>query len=60
MAPEEALKEVAASMLRRLLAYSKSVKCTDVQIGDAVPFYEAMRRKSPPRWRCTAKRLDID
>ena len=60
MAQEAAAKGAANSKLRSLLAYNKSSKCTDVQIGDTAPFYEAIHRKSTPRWRGPAKTLDID
>ena len=39
MAQEAGSKEVAISKLRQLLAYTKSSKCTDVQIGDTALFY---------------------
>ena len=34
MAQEAALKEVASSKLRRLLAYDRLFNCADVKIGD--------------------------
>ena len=60
MAQEGALKEEATSKLRRLLAYDRSLKCTDVRIGDAALLYEPAKRKSTPRWRSLAKFMDID
>ena len=41
MAQEAALKEIANSRLRRLLAFTKSFTCADVKIGDAVLFHKA-------------------
>ena len=54
------MREVAKSELRRLLANKKSVKCTDVQIGDTALCYTAANRESTPRWRGPARILDID
>ena len=51
MAQEAALKEVANSKLRRLLAHNKTFNCTDIKVGDTVLFYKAPHRKSHPRWR---------
>ena len=50
MAQEATSNEVANRKLRRLLAYSESFKCTDVQIGGTAFFFDAMNRKSTPRW----------
>ena len=33
---------------------------TDAQIGDTVLLYEAMNRKSTPRWRGSAKIVGVD
>ena len=60
MAQEAALKKVATGKSRRLLAYNKSSKRTDVQIDDTVLLPKAMDRKSAPRRRGPAKILDID
>ena len=60
MAQEAALKEIANSKLRRLLAFNKTFNCTDVKVGDSVLFYKAPHRKSHPRWRGPAVVLDID
>ena len=60
MAQGAALKEVANRGLRRSLSRNTSLGCTDVQIGGAALFYKAMDRRSTPRWRGTAKILDID
>ena len=48
---DAAFKEAANSELRRLLAYSKSFNCTDITIGDFVPFYKAQGCKRSPRNR---------
>ena len=55
MAQEAALKEVATSKLRRLLAYNESFNSTGVQIGDTVLFYGSAKRNSAPHWRGPAK-----
>ena len=60
MAQGAALKEVANSKLRRLLAYNKTFNCADIKVGDLVLFYKAPHRKSRPRWRGPALLLDID
>ena len=59
-AQEAAMKEIANSKLRRLLAYNKTFECTDIKMGDTVLFYKSPHRKSHPRWRGPAKILDID
>ena len=59
VAQEAALKEVAISKLRRSLAYNKSVKRADVQIGGATLSHKAMNREGAPRRRGPAKILDI-
>ena len=51
MARGTAVKEIAISRLRRLLARNQSISCPDVQIVDTVLCYEASRKKSTPRWR---------
>ena len=40
-AQEAALKEIANSKLRRLLAYNKTFDCADIKVGDTVLFYKA-------------------
>ena len=45
-----ALREVADSKLRRLLAYNKSGNCADIHVGDSALFYNAQNRKSSPPW----------
>ena len=60
MAQEAALKESAASKLRRLSAFNKSFTCTDVEIGDTVLCYKTQKKKSAPRRRGPALILDID
>ena len=45
MAPGAPLKEMANSMLRRLLARNESYKCADVRAGDSALFREAANRK---------------
>ena len=60
MAQEAALKEVANSTLRRLLASNKSSTCTDVKIGGTALFYKAQSKKSAPRWRGPALISDTD
>ena len=59
-AQEAALKEIANSKLRRLLAYNKTFDSVDVKVGDEVLFYKAPQKKSNPRWRGPATILDID
>ena len=59
-AQEAALKEIANSKLRRLLAYNKTFDCADIKVGGSVLFYKAPRKKSNPRWRGPAAILDID
>ena len=60
VAHEAALKDVAYSKLRRLLAYSASFNGADVAIGDSALSFKAANRKSAPRWRGPAKILDVD
>ena len=60
MAQEAALKKVADSNSRKLLAYNKSSTNTGVQISDAVILYEPANRKSTPRGRGPAKISDVD
>ena len=60
MARDAALKEIANGRLRRLLAFNKSLTCTDVKTGDAVLFYSAQSKKSGPRRRGPALISDID
>ena len=60
MGQAAALKEVANGKLRRLLVYSASFKCVDVQIVDAVLFRRAANRKRTRRWRGPAKISDVD
>ena len=59
-AQEAALKEIANSKLRRLLAYDKTFGCVGIKVGDTVLFYKAPQRKSNPRWRGPAAILEID
>ena len=59
-AQEAALKEIAYSRLRQLLAFSESVACAEVKIGDAALLCNAQGRKSAPRRRGPASILDID
>ena len=60
MAQEAALEEIAASGVRRSLAFKKPCTCTDVEIGDTVLSYEAQRKKSTPRREGPAVISDID
>ena len=60
MAQEAALKKVATSKLRRLMARNKAFNCTDIKVGGSVLFYNSPRRKSQPHWRGPAWVLDID
>ena len=59
-AQEAALKDIANSKLRRLLAYNKTFDSVDIKVGGEVLFYKAPQKKSNPRWRGPAKILDID
>ena len=60
MAQEAALKEVANSKLRLLLAYDKSFDCADVKFGESALRPGAANRKSTPGCRGPVKILDID
>ena len=60
MAQEAALKEIANSGLRRLLAFNKSPTCPDVKIGDTALSYMAQKKKCTPRRRGPVLILDID
>ena len=60
MAQEAALKQVANSKLRRLLAHNKTSNCADIKVGDAVLCPKAPHRRSQQRWRGPALILDID
>ena len=51
IAQEAALKGVANSNLRILLAYNKSFMRTDVRVGYLALFYNLVNRKSAPRRR---------
>ena len=59
-AQEAALKEIAKSKLRRLLARNKTFDCVDIKVGDLALFYKAPQKKSNPRWRSPATASDID
>ena len=59
-AQEAALKQVADSKLRRLLAYNKSFNCTGINVGDSVLFYKKQNRKRSRRRRGPAKISDVD
>ena len=60
MAREAALKEIANSQQRRILAPKNSFDSVGVQVGDEVLFYKAPSRKSAPRWRGPARVLLLD
>ena len=69
MARGAALREVAKSKLRRLLARNKTFNCADIKVGDSVLFSDIKVgdsilkftiRKSQPRRRGPAFILDID
>ena len=60
LAREAALKEVANSKLRGLLAYNKTRNCADVKIGNSVRFEKPPNRKSLPKWGGPACILEID
>ena len=56
MSQEAALAEIANSRLRRLSAHNKSFSYTDVKVGDTALLYEAMNKKSMPRfWTLTRR-----
>ena len=59
-AQEATLKEIANSMLRRLLARNQTFNCAVIDVGDMVLFFKARNRKSFPRRRGPAKVLEID
>ena len=58
-AQEAALKEIARSKLRRLLACNKIFVCVDVEVGDVALFYQAPHEKSNARRRGPAAILDF-
>ena len=60
MAQEAALRDIAISRLRRILAFNNSFNSVDVCVGGEAPFYEAPSRKSSPRRRGPAKVLLLD
>ena len=60
MAQEAALRGIAKSKLRRILAFNNSFRSAGARVGDEVLFYEAPSRKSAPRWRGPAKALLLD
>ena len=45
LAQEAALKEIANSKLRRILAFNNSFESVDVKVGDEVLFYKAPTKK---------------
>ena len=51
MAQGTAMKEIASSKLRRLLADNKSSDCTDEKVAGSGIFYTLAGRKSAPKWR---------
>ena len=55
-AQEAALKEVAKSKLRRLLAYNKSFNCADIAIEDSVLLHKTQSRMAwaPKAWTTIA------
>ena len=60
MAQEAALRGVANSKLRRILAFNNSFDSADVRVGNEVLFYKAPPQKSAPRWRGPANVLQLD
>ena len=60
MAREAAVKEMANSILRRLLARNESRCCADVKIGESALSFLAANGMGAPRRRGPAKLLDID
>ena len=60
MAQEAAVKVVASSNLRRLVAFNKSFNCTNVKIGDTALYFKTTNKKSMPWRRGPALILDID
>ena len=48
MAQGAALKEIANSRPRRLLARNKSFNCADIKVGDAVLFCKAQSKNGAP------------
>ena len=50
MAQGAALKEIANSRPRRLLAFNKSFNYADIKIGDSVLVNMAQSKKITPRW----------
>ena len=58
-AREAALKEVADSKLRRLLANTKSFICADIPIGGSVLFYKSQNRESSTQWRGPENKLEM-
>ena len=60
MEQQEVLLGVATGKLRRLLAYEKLFRSTDVEIWDTAPLFMAVNRKSTPLYRGPAKISHID
>ena len=60
MAQGAALKGIANSRLRRLLARNGPFPCGNVEIGDTAPFYEGRSQGSATRWRGPDMILDIE
>ena len=54
------MKGVAISKLRRLPAYNEPFRRTDVRVGDAALFCQAMDRRGTPHWRGPAKIWAVD
>ena len=54
-AQQAALKKIANSKLRCLLAQKNSFNCANIAITDSVLFEEAQNRRISPRWRVLAK-----
>ena len=47
LAQEAALREIANSKLRRILAFNNSFDSVDVEVGDEFLFYKALSREGP-------------
>ena len=60
LAQDAALKELASSNSRRLLARNESFECTDVQVVDSALLYKWVGRESAPKWRGPATVRDMD
>ena len=55
-----AFNEVPSGVLRHLLAYNKSVNCTDVHAGGSALSHKSSNRKGAPGWLGQKKIRRVD